>query len=248
MIIYPDIEIHNGQCVNLKHGSIEEPTVFDISPLEAAKEFEAGGAQWLHVVDLDGVFEYLGENSEIMTEIISSVDIPVQVGGGIRSMSSVDWWMDHGAARVVLGTAAVVDQKLVEDLCAKYPDKIAVSIDARNGKAVSHGWKRESAFDAMELARRFERSGVAAIIYTDIDRYDELPESSMANTTQMGTELACPVISSGTVRSLDDISILANLPNIAGSVVGWALFHRKISIQDAVAVASQEPTKAAFMG
>ena len=247
MIIYPDIEIHNGQCVNLKHGSIDDPTVFDITPEEAAMKFANGGAEWLHLVDLDGAFEYLGENSEIMRSIIAKSNIPVQVGGGIRSMSSVDWWMDAGAERVVLGTAAVVDQRLVEELCVKYPDRILVSIDAKGGNAVSHGWKNVSTFSAIELAKRYERSGVAGIIYTDIDRYDEIAESSMANTTQMGTELSCPVISSGTIRDLDDVSILSNLPNIAGAVVGWALFHEKISIEDAVATANQMPTKAAFM-
>lgn len=247
MIIYPDIELHNGQCVNLKHGSIEDPKVFDITPEDAAKKFEQGGAQWLHLVDLDRVFEYHGENSEIMRSIIAKSNIPVQVGGGIRSMSSVDWWMDAGAQRVVLGAAAVVDQRLVEELCVKYPEKVLVSIDARGGNAVSHGWKNISTFSAIDLAKRYERSGIAGIIYTDIDRYDEIAESSMANTTQMGTELSCPVISSGTVRDLDDISILSNLPNIAGAVVGWALFNEKISIEDAVATANQMPTKAAFM-
>ena len=247
MIIYPDIELHNGKCVNLKHGSIEDPTIFEISPEEAAKKFEDGGAEWLHVVDLDGVFEHLGENSEIIKKIISKSNIPVQVGGGIRSLSSADWWMDNGASRIVLGTAAVVDQRLVEVLCSKYADKVVISIDARDGNAVSHGWKNTSAFTALELAKRFERSGVAAIIYTDIDRYDELAESSMANTTQMGTALSCPVISSGTIRNIDDISMLANLPNISGAVTGWALFHEKISIEDAVEVARQMPTKAAFM-
>ncbi len=247
MIIYPDIEIHNGQCVNLKHGSIEAPTVFDISPGEAAKKFERGGAEWLHVVDLDGVFEKDRGNAPIIRNIIASSNIPVQVGGGIRSSSVAEDWLKSGAQRVVLGTAAVVDQRLIEELCAHHPDKIVISIDARDGRAVSHGWKNTSAFTALELARRFERCGVAAIIYTDIDRYDELAESSMANTTQMGTALSCPVISSGTIRNLDDISMLSNLPNISGAVTGWALFNEKISIEDAVMVASQEPTKAAFI-
>ncbi len=247
MIIYPDIELHNGQCVNLKHGSIEDPQTFDIQPLDAAREFENGGAQWLHVVDLDGVFEHHGQNADIIRNIISKSNIPVQVGGGIRSLSSADWWMKNGATRVVIGTAAVVDQHLVESLCSKYPDGVAISIDARDGRVVSHGWKHTSAFTAMELAKRFERSGAAAIIYTDIDRYDELPESSMANTTQMATELACPVVSSGTVRNLDDISMLVNLPNISGAVIGWALFNRVFTIEEAVAVASQQTTKAEFI-
>ncbi len=249
MIVYPDIELHKGRCVNLKHGSIEAPQVFDISPLDAARKFERGGAQWLHVVDLDGVFQHQdpADNSDIIKQIIKQSNIPVQVGGGIRSLTAAENWMASGAERVVLGTAAVVDQRLVETLCAEYPGKIMISIDARGGKVVSHGWKHTSTFTAQQLAKRFERCGAAAIIYTDIDRYDELAESSMANTTQMGTELECPVISSGTVRNLDDISILANLPNIAGVVIGWALFNEKISIEDAVQVARQRPTKADFL-
>ncbi len=249
MIVYPDIELHRGRCVNLKHGSIEAPQVFDISPADAAREFEQGGAEWLHVVDLDRVFEPQEhtDNSGVIRQIIRQSNIPVQVGGGIRSLTAVQDWMTNGVERVVLGTAAVIDQRLVETLCAEYPDKILISIDAREGKVVSHGWKHTSTFTAWQLAKRFERCGAAAIIYTDIDRYDELPESSMANTTRMGTELNCPVISSGTVRNLDDISMLANLPNIAGAVVGWALFNKKISIEDAVQVARQKPTRADFL-
>ena len=246
MIVYPDIELHREQCVNLKHGSIETPQVFDISPLDAAKKFEQGGAEWLHLVDLDGVFDHQDHtgNSDIIRQIINKSNIPVQVGGGIRSLTAAEGWMTSGAERVVLGTAAVVDHRLVETLCAEYPGKIVISVDARGGKVVSHGWKHTSTFTAQQLTKRFELCGAAAIIYTDIDRYDELPESSMANTTQMGTELNCPVISSGTVRNLDDISILANLPNIAGVVIGWALFNGKISIEDAIQVARQKPTQA----
>lgn len=247
MIIYPDIELHNGQCVNLKHGSIEAPKVFDIIPLDAAKEFEKSGAEWLHLVDLDGVFEKEGGNSELIRAIIRQSNIPVQVGGGIRSLSVIDKWFNDGAQRVVMGTAAVSDQRLVEQVCVNYPEKIVISIDARNGKAVSHGWKHTSTFTALELAKRFERYGTAGIIYTDIDKYDELPESSMANTTQMAVELECPVISSGTVRSLDDVSILSQLPNIAGVVIGWALFSQAITLEDALALAKQKTTEAKFI-
>ena len=247
MIIYPDIELHNGQCVNLKHGSIEDPKIFDIKPTDAAKEFEQAGAEWLHLIDLDGVFEKEGGNSDLMRKIISRSNIPVQVGGGIRSASVIDGWFNDGAERVVLGTAAVSDQRLVENVCVRYPEKIIISIDARDGKAVSHGWKHTSTFTALELAKRFERSGAAGIIYTDIDRYDELPESSMANTTQMATELACPVISSGTVRNLDDVSMLSQLPNIAGAVIGWALFSKAITLEDALQLAHQKTTTAAFI-
>ncbi|MGI9311178.1 MAG: HisA/HisF-related TIM barrel protein [bacterium] len=247
MIIYPDIELHNGQCVNLKHGSIEDPKVFDITPLDAAKEFERAGAEWLHLIDLDGVFEKQGGNHDLMCEIIRRADIPVQVGGGIRAASVIDGWFNHGAQRVVLGTAAVSDQRLVEECCVHHPERIIISIDARDGKAVSHGWKHVSAFTALELAKRFERSGAGGIIYTDIDRYDELPESSMANTTQMAAELDCPVISSGTVRNLDDVSMLSQLPNIAGAVIGWALFSEAVHLADALALARQKTTKAGFI-
>ncbi len=247
MIIYPDIELHNGQCVNLKHGSIEDPKIFAVKPREVARQFERAGAEWLHLIDLDGVFEKEGGNSELMRDIIAQSNIPVQVGGGIRSLSVIDGWFASGAERVVLGTAAVSDQRLVEQVCASYPGKILISIDARDGKAVSHGWKHTSTFTALELAKRFERSGAAGIIYTDIDRYDELPESSMANTTQMAVELDCPVISSGTVRNLDDVSMLSQLPNIAGVVIGWALFSEAITLEDALQVARQKTTEAAFI-
>ncbi len=255
MIIYPDIELHNGRCVNLKHDSIEAPRVFDIKPRDAAKEFEEAGAEWLHLIDLNAVFSDGdadadadgGGNGEIMEDIIRHSNIPVQVGGGINSASVIDGWFNHGAERVVMGTAAVTDQRLVEEVCVHHPEKILISIDARGGNAVTHGWKHTSAFTAMELAKRFERSGAAGIIYTDIDRYDELPESSMANTTQMAAELDCPVISSGTVRDLDDVSMLSQLPNIAGAVIGWALFACAITLEDALQLAHRKTTKASFI-
>jgi len=246
MIIYPDIELLAGRCVNLKHTGVEKPRVFDIAPVDAARQFARDGAEWLHVIDLDGVFES-GDNAEIVREIIRAVDIPVQVGGGIRARSVIDHWFAAGAARVVLGTAAVIDQRLVEQACAAYPGNILVSIDARGGLAVSHGWRRTTALTALELARRFERAGVGGVIYTDIDRYDELPESSMANTTQMALDLECPVISSGTVRDLDDVSMLSQLPNIAGAVIGWALFSAAVALPDALRLAKRATTRAEFV-
>ena len=247
MIIYPDIEIHQGKYVTLKHGSIDSPKVSSISPQQIAKEFEKSGAQWLHVVDLDSVFDLDGQNTDIIRQIIKQSNIPVQVGGGIRSASVIENWFNHGAERVVLGTAAVTDQHLVVDVCTHHPGKIVISIDARDGKAVTHGWEQKSSFSALELAKRFERAGAGGIIYTDIDLYDELPESSMANTVDMAMHLKCPVISSGTVRSLDDVSTLSQLPNIAGVVIGWALFDKQITLEDALEIASQKRTEAEFI-
>ena len=154
MIIYPDIEVHNGQCVNLKHGSIEAPKIFDLSPVQAAAEFEAAGAEWLHLIDLNAVFEK-GDNNEIMREVIRQSNIPVQVGGGIRSSSVIDQWFEHGAARVVIGTAAVFDQYLVEEACVKHPEKIIISIDAT---------RRQSGITRLETYFHFYRHGTGAQI------------------------------------------------------------------------------------
>ena len=247
MIIYPDIELHNGKCVTLKHSSISKPQIFDITPLEAAKKFEEAGAEWLHLIDLDKVFDNGGDNSEVIRQIIKQANIPVQVGGGIQAESTVESWLEDGAERVVLGTAAVLNKSLTENVCAHYPDRIVVSIDARDGKVVTHGWKNVSALSALELSKYYENTGVAGIIYTDIDLYDELIESSMANTTQLASELSCPVISSGTISSLNDVSTLTQLPNISGAVTGWALFNEKVDLADALAIANQRKTTAEFI-
>lgn len=246
MIIYPDIEIRKGQCVSLRKGFFEDPVVYDIEPVAAATKFESDGAEWLHVVDLDQVFDE-GENSELVEEIIKAVSIPVQVSGGIRTLLQIENWLDKGAARVVLGTASVTDRKLIRDACVKYPDKIAVSIDAKEGMVMIDGWRTQTAFTSLELAKEFEQCGVAAIVYTDIDLYQEAPESSMANTTKIATQLDIPVISSGTIRTLDDISRLHLLPNIEGAVTGWALFNDEIDLASAISIGHQKQTQAEFI-
>lgn len=239
MIVYPDIEIKDGKTVNLTRGLENNPTIFDISPLDAAKQFEADGAEWLHVIDIDGVFQGGRHNAELICEIIEQVKIPVQVGGGIRTASAVDWWLEHGAARVVLGTAAVVDQHLVWGVCGRHPGKVVVAVDAKDGLAMIDGWRTQTSFNALDLAKKFENSGVAAIIYTDINRFEKDPESSLAPTTEMGTELNIPVISTGTVSKLDDISNLRLLPNIDGVIIGHALFHKTFSLKQAIEVAKE---------
>ena len=238
LIIYPDIEILDGKCVSLSRGGFGEPDVFDITPAHAAKEFEHAGAKWLHIVDLDGVFQGGRHNADMICEIIDAASIPVQVAGGIRTINAVHWWFDHGAERIVLGTAAVKDQPLVMEACARYPEKVVVSVDAKDGYVMIEGWRTRTAFTAIELARHFEQAGVAAIIYTDINRYQNLPESSFAATTEMGTELKVPVISTGTVSSLDDVSSLKYLPNISGVIIGRALFNKVFALEEALAIAS----------
>lgn len=237
MIIYPDIEIQDGRCVNLSRGGFDAPTVYDTMPMEAAKNFQQSGARWLHIADIDGVFQGGRHNADLICEIIAAVDVPVQVAGGIRTIDAVHWWFDHGAERIVLGTAAVKDQNLVMEACARYPERIVVSVDAQKGLVVIEGWRTQTAFAPLELARHFEEAGVAAIIYTDIDRYENLPESSFAATAEMGTELSVPVISTGTVDKLDDVSSLKYLPNISGVIIGRALFDEVFTLEEAMEIA-----------
>ncbi|MFQ5545033.1 MAG: HisA/HisF-related TIM barrel protein [Acidiferrobacterales bacterium] len=237
MIIFPDIEIQSGQSVNRTRGKENEPDVYDISPLEAAKKFVGAGAEWLHVIDIDGSLQHGHPNSDLICEIIKSVDIPVQVGGGARTQSDVEWWLDHGAARVVLGTVAVVDRLMTMEVCGRHPGKIVISITGKDGYAMIDGWRTRTSFTVLDLAKSFEDSGAAAIIYTDLDRFEGGPEVGLASTIEMGTELEIPLISTGTVRTIDDVSALSLLPNIEGVIIGRALFQGTVELADAIEVA-----------
>jgi phosphoribosylformimino-5-aminoimidazole carboxamide ribotide isomerase len=237
MIIFPDIEIQSGQSVNRTRGKEKEPDVYDISPLEAAKKFVGAGAEWLHIIDIDGSLQHGHPNSELICQIIKSVDIPVQVGGGARTQSDVEWWLDHGAARVVLGTVAVVDRLLTLEVCGRHPGQIVISITGKDGYAMIHGWRTKTSFTALELAKSFENSGAAAIIYTDLDRFEGGQEVGLASTIEMGTELEIPLISTGTVHTIDDVSALSLLPNIEGVIIGRAFFQGTVELADAIEVA-----------
>jgi phosphoribosylformimino-5-aminoimidazole carboxamide ribotide isomerase len=237
MIIFPDIEIQSGQSVNRTRGKEKEPDVYDISPLEAAKKFVGAGAEWLHIIDIDGSLQHGHPNSDLICEIIKSVGIPVQVGGGARTQSDVEWWLDHGAARVVLGTVAVVDRLMTMEVCGRHPGKIVISITGKDGYAMIDGWRTRTSFTPLGLAKSFEDSGAAAIIYTDLDRFEGGPEVGLASTIEIGTELEIPLISTGTVRTLDDVSALSLLPNIEGVIIGRALFQGTVELADAIEVA-----------
>lgn len=247
MIIYPDIELQDGKCVNLVRGRMEEPKQYDIAPLDAAKQFEQAGAEYLHIVDLDGAAQGGRHNADEIIEIIKAVNIPVQVGGGIRTTHGVNWWFEHGASRVVLGTAAVKDRRLVEYACSHYPGKIVVSIDAREGYVVIEGWRETTTFTALELGKSFEQSGVSEIIYTDIDHDDDMPDSSIAQTSEMGKNLHIPVISSGLIKSLDDVSTLRYMANVSGCVIGRALFDGRVDLKEALAIAKTPYEPAEFI-
>ena len=247
MVIYPDIEIQRGRCVNLRRGHMQDPIIYDITPLEAAQRHVANGAQVLHVVDLDKVMGSTEDNHKLVLEIIEAVNVPVQVGGGIRTIETARWWFEHGASRVVIGTAAIEDRHFLHELCNQYPGQVVVSIDARHDKVMCHGWTEETIYTPLEVARDLQERGVAAIIYTDIDLDDDHPEATFAITTKMVDELHIPVISSGAVKTLDDISTLRMLPNIAGVVVGRALMSGAVSLEDALAVCQQPDSFAEFL-
>ena len=243
MKIYPTIEILNGQAVNRLDGSHITPEPFDMAPLEAAKKFAGDGAECLHIVDVDGTMQGGRHNSDLICQIIDSVGIPVQVAGGIRTMETAAWWIDHGAARIGLGTAAVKDRHLVQQVCGAYPERILVTIAARRDHVVVEGWREETTFTAIELAKGFEQTGVSEIVFIDLDRDTNPQEQSLAATTRMGEALGIPVISSGTVNSLDDVATLRYLPNIGGCIVGRALFSGAVELKDALET-SHTPYKA----
>ncbi len=247
MIIYPDIELQKGRCVNLRRGRAEEPIVYDIDPIEAARDFANQGSEWIHVVDLDAIFNR-GDNAELIGRIIKEVDCPVQVGGAIRSMERVNHWIDAGAKRVVIATAAVKYPHLVREAATAYPGQVVVSVDARGGKVVVEGWREATIFTPIDFAREFEDVPLAAIIYTDIDRDDDQPDSSLSHVTQLAAGIKTPVIASGVVKSLEDVSVLTLLENISGAITSRALFGGAFTLAQAMAVAKEPvPEPAPFL-
>jgi phosphoribosylformimino-5-aminoimidazole carboxamide ribotide isomerase len=247
MIIYPAIQVKDGNCVDLRRGDVDDVETYEIAPLTAAKTFVAKGAEWLHLVDIDGILQGGKHSGEVFKEIISRSGVPCQVGGGIRTLASAEWWLDAGAERVVLGTAAVKDRAFVQEACARWPGKVVISIDGFEGRVVIEGWREKTMFTPMDLAKEFQDIGAAAIIYTDIDMDIEAMDASFATTTELATELEIDVIASGTARGLDDLATLKHLPHIAGAIVGRSLFRKRISLEDAIAVAKQKITDAPFL-
>jgi phosphoribosylformimino-5-aminoimidazole carboxamide ribotide isomerase len=236
MIIYPDLELRKGRLVNLRRNRIDSPVIYDVDPVQAARALAADGAEWLHVVDLDAVFND-GDNTELIKEIIRKASCPVQVGGAIRSMEKVHGWMEAGAGRVVIATAAVKYPHFVKAAATAYPGCVVVSIDARGGHVAIEGWTEETTFTPIEFAHQFEGAGLAAIIFTDIDRDEDHPASSIAHTTALAAKVRIPVIASGVVKTLDDISTLVYLPNITGVITSRALFGGAFTFREANAIA-----------
>ena len=238
MILFPAIDLKDGQCVRLKLGDMAEATVFNDSPAAQAKSFEDQGFEYLHVVDLNGAFAGESVNGAAVEAILGAVKFPVQLGGGIRTLAHVESWLGKGLARVILGTIAVRDPALVKEAARKFPGQVAVGIDARGGKVAVEGWAETSELDVVELARRFEGAGVAAIIYTDIDRDGILAGINWDATLMLARAVSIPVIASGGLASMADISRMTapDAQVLAGAISGRALYDGRIDSREALAL------------
>ena len=235
MIFFPAIDLKDGKCVRLLKGDMDQATVFGNNPAAQARIFENAGCAWIHVVDLDGAFEGQPVNGEAVDSILNAVSIPIELGGGIRDMATVDFWLERGVRRVILGTAAYRDPGLVKEACKKHPGRIAVGVDARGGKIAVEGWAENSELAALDLAKQFEDAGVAAIIYTDIDRDGVMKGPNIGSTLKLACAVSIPVIASGGVSSLDDLEELklAGDGLLEGAISGRAIYDGKIDPMEA---------------
>ncbi len=223
MILYPAIDLKDGRCVRLLRGAMDQATVYNDDPAAHAASFAAAGFSWLHLVDLDGAIHGRAVNGAAVTAILAAVDLPVQLGGGIRDMAAVERWLAAGVRRVILGTVALRDPDFVRAAGRRFPGRIVVGIDARGGRVAVEGWVETAETTAVDLARRFEDAGVAAIIYTDIDRDGTLAGANVAATAELARAVAIPVIASGGVAGIADIHAVRAAGVIAGVVVGREL-------------------------
>ena len=238
MILFPAIDLKDGKCVRLKLGEMDSATVYNESPSGQALAFERQGFSWLHVVDLNGAFEGQSVNGAAVEAILETTSNPVQLGGGIRTLAHIESWLEKGLARVILGTVAVRDPDLVKEACRRFPGQIAVGIDARGGKVAVEGWAEASQLGVVELAQRFEGAGVAAIIYTDIDRDGVLAGINWASTIALAEAVSIPVIASGGLASMEDIHrmTMPDAARLEGAISGRALYDGRIDPVEALAV------------
>ena len=238
MILYPAIDLKDGACVRLLRGDMAAVTVYNADPAAQAKAFADSGFAWLHLVDLNGAIEGRPVNGAAVESIIAATALPVQLGGGIRSLATVEDWLARGVTRVVLGTAAVRDPALVKDACSRFPGRIAVSIDSRDGFVAVDGWTETSSVRTLDLALRMEECGVAAIVFTDINRDGAMGGINLDATVDLAFALTTPVIASGGVSSLDDLTALKReeRAGIGGVICGRALYDGRIDPAQALAV------------
>ena len=242
MILYPAIDLKDGKCVRLVQGDMNKATVFNNSPAEQALAFQNAGCEWLHLVDLNGAFEGWPVNSGAVRDILKACpDMKIQLGGGIRDLSMIDYWIEQGIHRVILGTVAAENPALVREAAKEFPNQIAVGIDVSLGGYVAvHGWETGTDISALHLALDYQDSGVAAIIYTDIEQDGMMEGPNIADTTLVANNVSIPVIASGGVSSMDDLRALKSIcPCLNGIISGRALYDKKIDIKEALALLNE---------
>lgn len=244
MIIYPTMELKDGKCVTLHRGRLEEPAIYHVDPVETVIGWAGAGAEWIHVTDFDAVAGS-GNNDALIEEIILHAHVPVQLAGGFRSRERVESWIDRGAGRIVLGTLPTRDPEMVRFLADRHPDQIVLSLDIRHGKLMTAGWTTPAAITPGDFLASYAASPLAAVLITDIDSDIDEPDASLGVLTGLAQQTRHPVIASGTVRGLDDISRLKYVPNISGVLVGRALFARDVDLAEALDIARPEPGEVA---
>ncbi|WP_295555789.1 1-(5-phosphoribosyl)-5-[(5-phosphoribosylamino)methylideneamino]imidazole-4-carboxamide isomerase [uncultured Hyphomicrobium sp.] len=238
MILFPAIDLKDGKCVRLKLGDMNAATVFNDDPADQAQTFERQGFKYLHIVDLNGAFAGKPVNAPAVEAILKAITMPAQLGGGIRDLATIETWLARGIRRVILGTVAVRDPALVREACRMFPGRIAVGIDAKGGKVAVEGWAETSELTAIDLARRFEDAGVAAIVYTDIDRDGVLKGLNLPSTAELARATRIPVIASGGLASIDDVKALLTPEYrlLEGAITGRALYDGRIDPKEALAL------------
>ncbi len=241
MIIYPAIDIRGGHAVRLVEGDYTRETVFDSDPLDAALRWQEAGAEWIHIVDLDGARDGVRANAAAIARIREHISVPIQLGGGLRSMVDIDEVANIGINRMVIGSAAVSNPELVREAVARFGDRIAVGLDARDGLLATHGWQSQSDISAIEAGIQFADMGVQHLVFTDIGRDGKLEGPNIDALSQMENEVDANIIASGGVGTLQDVHIIRDA-GAAGVIIGAALYHQKFSLQDALAVGKGQTT------
>ncbi|VBB69033.1 Phosphoribosylformimino-5-aminoimidazole carboxamide ribotide isomerase [invertebrate metagenome] len=246
MILFPAIDLKDGACVRLLQGDMTQVTVFNTAPAEQARSFAAVGCTWLHVVDLDGASAGQPVNATAVEAILTAVTLSVQLGGGIRDLARIAFWLEKGVRRVILGTAALYDPALVRTACRLFPGQVAVSVDTRAGRIAVAGWRETVSMTAVELALRFEDAGVAAIIHTDIDRDGVMSGPNLVTVAELAKRITIPVIVAGGVSCLEDLkaiqAVAQSVPKLSGVITGRAIYDGCLDLRQALAVLADENT------
>ncbi len=247
MVIYPTIELKNGRCVSLRRGNLDDPQIWHVDPVDKAQEFADVGAEWVHLTDLDAI-DGNDENHDLVIEIIRRAGIPVQLAGGFRTEDTVRGGIELGAGRIVIGTAAVRTPDLVKRVAKSFPDQIVLAVDVYKGKVLTDGWRNTSMFNTLDFVRAFDRVPLSAILFTDVGVEAEETDLPVSEIAAVSSATMTPVIASGLVRELEDISALKRIGTVHGAVVGRALFNRSVDLAEALDLATPRPDDVVVSG